>query len=272
MPSPCFDLVSAVPFNGPWRPIYQGARDRRCDRYPSAIHWIEASRFDLMLEVELALATVLAPGAREASKFARRNANRWRSDWRLRAHQYIAQALALLRLQHPEHPAWALPQAEWDAQARQALVDFGVEAWLAEVATQMATRRFKAPRVMILGAANAPHAEVGRRITALHRKLDDAWNLLYWRGRHSCLTVHDWADRAGLGIDLVGVGGERLTVATFERLLPRLDLLIAVEQRGNKRMEALTRRARGLGKAVEVWVWGGNDGTTAGADGAAGLF
>lgn len=212
----------------------------------SLAHWFEAEKFrafhrDLFDQV------MLYPTAREARRFAKAHQAHWRGDWlgvRARALAcgmvYVARADGMTR--------------RWRGTAEEVaneLAPLELPPRFVLAACTEFIRLRDAGRFVFLGGDAAPPDIVGRRVNLVHKRVERAWTLAYWTGRHGCWRVHDWAVAQFVPIVYVGVDRDRLGQAGVEQLRAGGVSAVIFERRKGKAMDSVIRALRAAKVPVE---------------------
>lgn len=247
MPQSILETVSLL---GPWR-IDPSKGTREQVHFASIAHWYFSAQFDPRMEPEHVKGAILKAKSSAVVSYTKKFHDASRRDWALIRGKVLLQGLQLMRQQNP-----GVPVLEGDAPALiEALADVGISGSGVGSVVQAFVRQRQAPRVAILGAAEAPAKEVGKRVNALHKRLAGMWSLTHWMGRRVAWSMHDWADNQRLQIQYVGATDDRLTPAAFEQIIAAADSFLVFERRGGKVMDRVTRAIKASGKPLEVALW-----------------
>ena len=243
--------VSEIPVEKLSFPAYrladaEGNNRQSRSLFLSLNHWFEAEKFRAFHR-ELFEEVLHQPTAKEARKFAKRHQAQWRGDWLA----VRARALACGMV----YAAWADRDSErWQAPAEeiaQLLAPLGLNArFLTQVGNEFVRLR-TAPRIAFLGAGAAPPDAVGRRVNVVHKRVERAWSLTHWQGRHGSWRVHDWALAQYIPIAYAGEDGGRLSASQLGQFAAACDQAIVFEVRRGKGMDAVIRALRAV-KTLQV--------------------
>lgn len=219
-----------------------------CDvHYPSLTYWFEAAKSDCNLTK---LEVLLSPDERQASLVMQRAHKTQRADWSAVRAKVAVQGLLLAWQAQPQHPVWSDPQL---TAIRAWLHDRG---WTSDLVIDGLIAVFSAqrlgPRICVLGEAACSPEFVGSKVALLHKKLAGSWQLVHWKGRHSCPSVYSWVLQHRLLIHSVGAPRQRLSDEQIALLCEQSDQFIVFESRGGRRMDAVLGRLKTAGKPVEL--------------------